>query len=117
MTSTSLFFETFLKQKKISYQTKPLNNLTIYIFEHTIPYGKYTGQKVEVGLPIPSDFEVTPPYGFHIKKNHGFEGKIPNVNASPLGDEWEFWSRQIQTWNATNKAQYYFDYVNRWLEL
>ncbi len=111
------FFEDFLQKKNISFTTETSGNLTIFIFEHVIPHGKHTGTVVNVGLPIPSDFNVNPPYGVHIKKDHSIEGNIKAPTASVLGNEWEFWSRQVNNWpSATNKPQYYLDHVNRWLE-
>lgn len=116
--STLFFFDDFLKQRSITFTTQISNNLTIYIFEHVIPHGKYAGASVTVGLPIPSDFIANPPYGLNIKKDHGIEDNIRPPTASVLGSDWEFWSRQVNNWNsASNKPQYYFDHVNRWLEL
>jgi len=117
LSSPSFSFFDFLKQKNIDYTTQTHNNLTIYIFDHIIPHGKYGGTSVTIGLPIPSDFDTNPPYGMHIKKNHGIDGNIKAPTASVLGTEWEFWSRQVNNWaSATNKPQYYLDHVNRWLE-
>ena len=63
-TTTSLFFESFLIEKKISYQTQSLNNLTVFIIELIVKHGKFSGTKVTVGLPIPQDFEVTAVHAF-----------------------------------------------------
>ena len=117
-TTTSLFFGQFLTQRKIPYQTQTNGNLTIYIIERTIQHGKYAGTTVTIGLPIPSDFEVNPPYGIHIKKQYNVMQTVTQQSASVLGGEWEFWSRQVKNWNATaNKPQYYLDHVDRWLDL
>ena len=114
----SLFFETFLIEKRIPYQIEPHANLVIYIIERTIRHGKYVGTTVTIGLPIPSDFEANPPYGLHIKKEHGVIQNITKSGVSLLGDQWEFWSRQVKNWDiAVNKSQYYLDHVDRWLEL
>ncbi len=117
-TTTSFFFENYLIGKKISYQIEIRDNLTIYIIKRIIPNGKYAGTTVTVGLPIPSDFEVNPPYGLHVKKEHGVVQDVRASTVSVLGDKWEFWSRQVQNWNtASNKPQSYLDHVDRWLEL
>lgn len=118
VTTTSFFFEQFLTEKKIPYQIHPNGNLTIYKIERTINHGKYAGTTITIGLPIPSDFEVNPPYGLHVKKECGVVQSITQPSASVLGGEWEFWSRQVKNWNtAINKPQYYLDHVDRWLDL
>ena len=114
----SFFFEQYLTEKKISYQIHKHSNLTIYKIERTINRGKYAGTTITIGLPIPSDFEVNPPYGLHVKKECGVIQNVTKSGPSVLGLEWEFWSRQIKGWNtATNKPQCYLDHVDRWLEL
>ena len=111
------FFEQFLTIKNISFETHIHDNLTIFKIQRRINHGKYAGTTVTIGLPIPKDAEVNPPYGLHIKKETKIIQKITNPTISVLGPEWEFWSRQIKNWNiATNKCQYYFDHVDRWLE-
>lgn len=112
------FFEQYLIGKKISYQIHQHGNLTIFEIQRIINHGKYTDVTITIGLPIPIDFEVNPPYGLHVKKEFGVVQNVTKPAASLLGAEWEFWSRQIKDWNAaTNKPQYYLDHVDRWLEL
>ena len=113
----SLFFGEFLTKKRISYEAVQKDEKTIYIFDHIVPNGKNAGKTVVLGLPIPYDFPQNAPYGMHIKKNHGLEGKITNVSKSILGDEWDLWSRNVNNWETNRTAQYYFDHVNRWLEV
>lgn len=111
------FFEQFLNRKKIKYEKAELNGCSVYIFDHVVPHGKHAGTTVTVGLPIPADFPATPPYGFHIKSDHGF-GEISSMSPGGLGPEWQFWSRQVNNWDAEHQSpQYYLDHVNRWLEL
>ena len=111
-------FDEFLNRKKIKHEKRNVEGKYFYIFDHVIPNGKYTGRVAVIALPIPTDFPVTPPYGFHVKMNHGFIDNIPNVNSSLLGSGWQFWSREVNNWDTDHRsAQYYFDHVNRWLEL
>jgi hypothetical protein len=112
------FFEEFLIKKKISYQIHNHDNLTIFEIQRKINNGKYADITVTIGLPIPSDAGVNPPYGLHVKKEHGIVQSVTKPTVSKLGTGWEFWSRQVKNWNtATNKPQYYLDHVDRWLEL
>lgn len=116
--TTPSFFEEFLIKRKISYQIHKHDNLTIFEIQRRINNGKYADTIVTIGLPIPTDAEVNPPYGFHIKKEHGVVQNITKSAVSKLGTEWEFWSRQVKNWNTSiNKPQYYLDHVDRWLEL
>ena len=41
------------------------------------------------------------------------------INQAFLGTEWKFWSRNVNNWNdpKNRNCQYYFDHVNRWLEV
>lgn len=112
------FFEQFLGRKKIRYQRADLDGCRVYIFEHVVPRGGHAGKTVTVGLPIPADFPVTAPYGFHIRADHGLGDAISNTNQSGLGPDWQFWSRSVHDWVSDNQSsQYYFDHVDKWLEL
>ena len=116
--SPFLTFDEFLNRKRIKYERKSVEGKYLYVFDHVIPNGKYAGKIVTIALPIPTDFPVTAPYGFHVKMNHEFAGDIPNVNSSPIESGWQFWSREVNNWDTSHRsAQYYFDHVNRWLEL
>ena len=115
---TEQIFRDFLDRKKILFKERDAGDKIIFLVEYSIPFGKYCGKIVDIGIPIPKDFPNTAPYGLHIKKNHSFEETIPNRNPSPLlGTEWEFWSRGIKWDSPKRTAQYYFDHINRWLEI
>ena len=112
------FFEQFLERKKIGYEKKELGGCSVYVFEHVVPHGRHAGKTVTVGLPIPPDFPSAAPYGFHIKNGHGFDDAIAGENPSGLGSDWRFWSRNVSSWRQDGQSsQYYFDHVNKWLEL
>lgn len=114
-------FGEFLKTRGISYDIVNDGDKTIYkIPQYEIPHGKYAGKTIQIGIPIPKDFPVTAPYGMHVKSDHGFTESIPNANnPSMLGTDWNFWSRSVNNWNepTNRKCHYYFDHINRWLEL
>lgn len=115
---TEQIFKEFLEKKEIPFEEKDMGDKKIFLVEYPIPFGKYVGRIVNVGFPIPKDFPNSAPYGLHIKKDHNFEESIPKQNPSPLGEGWEFWSRGIKWDNPQQRtAQYFFDHVNRWLEV
>ena len=116
---TASIFSIFLNKKGLSFETREVNSGTTVFIIHNykVPHGKHSGKMVHIGLPIPHDFPQVKPYGFHIRKDHGFGGDVPATNPSDIGEEWEFWSREVDWDDDEYKTpQYYFDQVNRWLE-
>ena len=110
-------FSKFLRRKNIPYEERDVSGATVFIIEqYPIPCGKYAGKIVAVGFKIPVDFPDVPPYGIHIKKNHGFEEPIQGVRESELGDEWELWSKNVDWKQKSRTPQHYLAQVNRWLE-
>lgn len=110
-------FEAYLEQKNFSFYSSDVEagKVIFCIDSYRIQTGRYTGRTVAVGLPIPVDFPDAAPYGVHVGKNHGFGGSIPRENASPLGPDWSFWSRQAN-WEAERRTpQHYMDQVDSWL--
>jgi hypothetical protein len=112
-------FEDLLKRKGLVYEIISADNKKIFkVAGYSIIQGKYIGKSIQVGFPIPNDFPITAPYGIHVKSDHGFVENIPNINPSPLGSDWQFWSRSVNNWTpGYRNSQYYLDHVNRWLEL
>lgn len=111
-------FKEFLEKRRIKYEERETAKGTMFLVEHCIPFGKYSRRTVSIGMLIPIDFPNIPPYGLHVKKNHNFDETIKNRNPSDLGDEWEFWSRETRWDNPERRTpQYYWDQVNRWLEV
>ena len=93
------------------------NTTIILVSKYVIQHGKYFGSIVHLGFPIPKDYPITPPYGIHVRSDHGFPG-ITSVNTSLVGANWQFWSRKVNSWPEGHRSfQYYLDHVNRWLEL
>lgn len=66
------------------------------LFEYDIPVGGRIGETVHIGLQLPGDLPATPPPGPHVKPRLGHPGG--SVNPSPLGPEWEYWSRPFPGW-------------------
>lgn len=119
--STQDNFGEFLKKKGISYEIIPDCDKTVYkISEYEIPHGVHAGNLISIGIPIPRDFPNSAPYGLHVKSNGTFTESIPaGDKQSVLGPDWKFWSRNVNNWNdpKNRNCQYYFDHVNRWLEV
>ncbi len=112
-------FSDFLAKMGLPFEQIEVDNKIIFVIEHyKIPHGRHSGKTVQIGLPIPKDFPNTAPYGLHIRKSHGFQRNTSAAKSSPLGDDWEFWSRKLG-WDdpSYRTPRYYFDQVNRWLEV
>jgi hypothetical protein len=65
-------------------------------FEWVVPVGQRLGERVHIALQLPADLPATPPPGPHVKPRLGHPGG--SVNPSPLGPDWEYWSRPFAGW-------------------
>ncbi len=66
------------------------------MFGYVIPVGSRIDESVGIALQLPGDLPVTPPPGPHIKPRLGHPAG--SVLPSPLGPEWEYWSRPFPGW-------------------
>lgn len=80
-------------------------------FEYEIPIGKFSGQVVSIAFQFDNGFPMNPPAGGpHFKPlllpKTGGGGAHPfgAIHDSPLGHEWEYWSRPFKDWNKTDKS-------------
>jgi hypothetical protein len=80
-------------------------------FSYAIPIGKFAGQTVEMALQVHDNFPMSPPPGPHFKPHllpvSGGGGMHPYgaIHASPLGAEWQYWSRPFAAeWNRTDHS-------------
>ncbi len=80
------------------------------LFEYEIPVGKFSGQKVQLAFQVNDSFPLNPPPGPHFNPQllpiTGGGGAHPYgaIHGSPLGPEWEYWSRPFKEWNGTAKC-------------
>jgi len=78
-------------------------------FEYEIPVGRFTGQKVEMALQVNDSFPMNAPPGPHFKPHllpvTGGGGTHPYgaIHNSPLGSEWQYWSRPFKERNRSKK--------------
>lgn len=81
-----------------------------FAFEYEIPLGKFKGQKVLMAIMVNDSFPMNPPPGPHFKPHllpvTGGGGTHPYgaIHASPLGIEWQYWSRPFSEWNNSDKT-------------
>lgn len=82
-------------------------------FAYTVEVGPMQGRNVTMGFVVPPDFPLNPPSGPLVKPNiHAFQaggshptgGVHPGSQFSGLGDEFQYWSRPFQNWQASRKT-------------
>ncbi len=79
------------------------------IFPYTVEVGRRAGEQVTIGLLIPGDWPLSPPPGPHVSPRLGHPGGA--VHASPLGSEWEYWSRPASTWASERSMRAYLRHL------
>ncbi len=96
----------FIEQVKALGFTPQERNTLGVCFEYEVPVGRNIGKKLPIGFEIPNDFPMNCPTGPHFM-SVGVGGWIEppnNVNPSPFGNEWRYWSRPFPDWNRTEKT-------------
>ncbi len=83
----------------------------IAVFDYTIEVGTLAGRQVRIGLAIPGDWPLSPPPGPHVSPHLGHPGGA--VTASPLGDEWEYWSRPANVWPSDRSMRAYLRHLRK----
>lgn len=79
-------------------------------FEYEIPVGKFKGEIVSLAFQGISSFPMACPGGPHFKPlllpitGGGGQHPFGAVHNSPLGSDWEYWSRPFSAWNRTDKT-------------
>lgn len=76
-----------------------------------IQVGPHAGIKIDVGIPA-RDFPFTPPAGLHLRPILVPNGQN-NVNPSPLGHDWQYWSRRLTEWSLDRSARHIISYINK----
>ncbi|MFG1926854.1 hypothetical protein [Cryptosporangium sp. NPDC048952] len=78
-------------------------------FAYRIEVGTRAGEEIRIGLQIPGDWPMSPPPGPHISPPFGHPGGA--VHPSPLGTDWEYWSRPAQNWPADRTVRSYLRHL------
>ena len=85
------------------------------VFDYVVETGSYAGQRVRIGLAVPSDFPLTPPGGPHVSprvRPFNSEGTHPTgkIHDSSqafergLQGQWQYWSRPFPNWIRAKKT-------------
>ncbi len=79
------------------------------VFPYAVEVGTRAGQQVKIGLQIPGDWPLSPPPGPHVSPRLGHPHGA--VNPSPLGPDWEYWSRPAHNWAADRSMRAYLRHL------
>lgn len=84
----------------------------VVINGYDVKIGCYSGRRVRLGIPA-QDFPYTAPAGLHISPLLAQNG-VANVNPSPLGVDWQYWSRRLEDWKESDRtARHVISYINK----
>ena len=76
-----------------------------------ITLGSHAGKTIDVGVSG-QDFPFTPPAGIHVNPVLAANG-VNNISASPLGGNWQYWSRRLTDWTTNRTAKHIISYINK----
>jgi hypothetical protein len=99
-------------------------NRFFQVINYEIPVGRFRGQKVRLAFEVQESFPMDAPSGPHFSMQlhalhpgndlpHPFGG----VHNSPLGVDWQYWSRPFNEWAGTDKTvKTYLTHIKHLLE-
>jgi hypothetical protein len=79
------------------------------VFAYRIEVGSRIGEVIRLGLEAPGDWPTTAPHGPHLTPKLGHPGG--GVHASPLGEQWEHWSRPVPDWDRDRSVRGYLRHL------
>ncbi|MEY9956692.1 hypothetical protein [Streptacidiphilus sp. MAP5-52] len=79
------------------------------VFDYSIEVGPCAGQTIKVALELVPDWPLSAPHGPHLTPRLGHPHGA--IHASPLGQEWEHWSRPPQNWAADRTVRGYLRHL------
>ena len=83
----------------------------VVLSEFTIYTGTHSGKIVEVGV-TGRDFPFAAPAGIHVRPALAPNGSN-NISASPLGGDWQYWSRRLDDWASNRNARHIVSYIHK----
>ena len=86
----------------------------VVIDPYRVELGPHAGKEIALAIPTPGDYPFTAPPGLHVRP-HLIQIGTRNVHASPLGPDWQYWSRPIVDWKKDRSTARLLSQVNRLL--
>lgn len=84
----------------------------VVIDPYHVEVGSHAGKDIGLAIPTPGDYPFSAPPGLHVRP-HLIPIGTRNVHASPLGPDWQYWSRPIVDWRRDRSTQRLLSQVNR----
>jgi hypothetical protein len=94
--------ESFLEDALKLHADATLNPQGFVEFKYEIPVGGKIGEIVSLALQPPGDWPLSCPPGPHVSPALGHPQGA--VHGSPLGSDWQYWSRPFQNWPSTDRS-------------
>jgi len=76
-----------------------------------IELGPYAGRTIALAF-AGNDFPKTPPAGLHVQP-HLRPLNVKNVSQSPIGPDWQYWSRRLPDWQLDRSGRHIMSYVRK----
>ena len=95
------FFD-FLVEVSNDFPGATLLGGNLVVFDYEVPLGGRAGQNVRIGLMHMPDWPLSCPPGPHVSPRIGHPDG--NVHDSPLGQDWEYWSRPFPNWADSSRT-------------
>lgn len=89
-------FKDFLAEVRDCYADASLTTGDLVVFSYEVPVGGRLGERIRLAVANVPDWPLSCPPGPHVSPRLGHPGG--NVHASPLGPDWEYWSRPFPDW-------------------
>lgn len=95
-------FQDFLGEVRASHPDATATNGDLVVFRYEVPVGSRIGEEIQIGLARVADWPLSCPPGPHVSPRLGHPAG--NVHASPLGENWEYWSRPFPGWGDSDRT-------------
>lgn len=89
-------FKDFLTEVRETHPDATLSDGDLVVFSYEIPVGGRLGESIRLAVTRVSDWPLSCPPGPHVSPRLGHPDG--NIHASPLGPDWEYWSRPFPGW-------------------
>lgn len=94
-------FTDFLTEVRNTYPDAAQSG-ELVVFSYKIEVGGRIGEVIRMGLARPPDWPLSCPPGPHISPRLGHPDG--SIQGSPLGPEWEYWSRPVTGWATSPRT-------------
>lgn len=95
-------FKDFLTEVTETHADATVADGDLVVFHYEVPVGGRVGERIRLALARVPDWPLSCPPGPHVSPRLGHPAG--NVHASPLGPDWEYWSRPFPGWATSERT-------------